>query len=907
MTRDTARKDDAEYPAQYTTEILLRDGSAIPVRPVRADDADGWTDFVSRLSPHTKYLRFHHVPKRMGLEDARRSCTVDYHDTFAFVAEVLRGTRRDIVGIGRYVRLPDRHTAEISLAVEDSYQRRGIGTGLIEQLAKVARDNGISTFEADVLSENAQMMNVFRDYGFHITSDQDADSYHVTFPIARTGRVARKEEERERISTIASLRSLLSPRSVAIIGASSHPDTIGSLLLQCILQSGFTGTVYPVNPNAGSVMSVKTYPSVLDIPDDVELAIIAVPAKVVAKVADDCGRKGVRALIVISDGFKERGAEGASREKELRDIALGHGMRLVGPNCMGVINTDPSTQMNATFSPVYPPGGNVAFLSQSGAMGLVVLQYASDLEMGISTFVSVGNRADISSNDLLQYWEQDPATKVILLYLESFGNPRRFGRIARRVSAKKPIVAVKGGSTQAGSRAASSHTGALATSDVASDVLFRHAGIIRVDLMEELFDVATLLSNQPLPRGRRLVVLTNGGGPGIIAADAAARNGLLLPELPQETVAKLKSVIPRDIRLGNPLDTTAGATAEEFGDILQVLAADSGNDAVLVIFIPPVVAGTAAIEEAIRRAAPKFRRHRKPLLACFLGQRGVKAKLGSSGRFVPCYPFPEEAISALARAVGYAEMRDRPKGTIPRLRNIKRQRARGIVEAAMKKSAQRPLWLSPEEATGLLDCYGIRLAETRFARTADEAMALAAGMGFPVTVKLASTTITHKTDVGGVMLDLKSEGEVRQAFQQIESGLRRMGRRKEMDGVIVQPMVKEELETIVGVTQDPSFGPLMMFGSGGIYAELIGDVVVRLHPLTDLDAREMVGSVKMAKLFAGYRGSPPSDVDALAELLLRLSALIGDVPQIAELDLNPVKVMPRGEGYRVVDSRIMLR
>lgn len=717
----------------------------------------------------------------------------------------------------------------------------------------------------------------------------------------------KKEEEREHISTIASLRPILSPSSVAVIGAARHRGTIGQLLLQCILQGGFSGTVYPVNPNAESVISVKAYPSILDIPGNVDLAIIAVPASVVSKVADECGRKGVSALIVISDGFKERGPEGALRERELVDITLRYGMRLVGPNCMGIINTDPSVSLNATFSPIYPPQGNVAFLSQSGAMGLTILEYANNLNMGISTFVSVGNRADVSSNDLLQYWQQDQATKVILLYLESFGNPRKFSRIARRVSEKKPIVAVKSGSTQAGLRAASSHTGALAISDVASDVLFRHAGIIRVNAMEELFDVATLLSTQPLPRGKRLVVVTNGGGPGIMAADAAVRNGLLLPELSEETVNRLKPVIKRDIRLNNPIDTTAGATAEEFQGILQVLASDNDNDAVLAIFIPPVVAGTAAMEDAIRRVAPIFRRHGKPLLACFLGHRGFKAKLGSSGKFVPCYPFPEEAVAALAKAVEYAELRRKPKGMIPKIRGIKHARARRIIEVAMTRSIERPLWLSAKEIAELLDCYGIRLVETVVARTATEAVASALKVGFPVAVKLASSTIVHKTDVGGVMLDINSKSEVKRAFNHIQARLAKIGRQHEMDGVTVQRMVRGGIETIAGVTQDPTFGPIIMFGSGGIYAELIKDVALKLHPLTDLDARELVSSIKMAKLFEGYRGSPPSDIQALEDLLLRLSALVEDIPEVTELDLNPVKVMSQGEGYWVVDARIMVR
>jgi len=897
----------AAYPSQYETDVLLKDGSRILLRPIKRSDTERWLGFVRRLSRRTKYLCFHHVPKEMGQEDAIRFCTVDYVNTFAFVAEVMKEQHKDIVAIGRYYRLPCKHSAEVAFAIEDAYHGKGIGTELMEWLADVARNNDITTFEADVLAENEQMMAVFRDYGFHITSNLEAGVYHVTFPIARTRRVMKKEEERERISTLTSLRSILSPRSIAVIGASKRPGTIGQLLFQCIMQNGFSGTVYPVNPNADAVMSVKAYPSILDIPGNIDLAIIVVPAQIVAKVADECGRKGVHAIIVISDGFKERGAEGAAREKNLRDIALGHGMRLVGPNCMGVINTDSAIKLNATFSPVYPPQGNVAFLSQSGAMGLVILEYANNLNIGISTFVSVGNRADISSNDLLQYWEQDPATKVILLYLESFGNPHKFGHIARRVSARKPIVAVKSGSTPAGSRAALSHTGALATSDVASDVLFHHAGIIRVNAMEELFDVATLLSNQPLPKGKRLVIVTNGGGPGIIAADAAARNGFMLPELSPEAVSKLKLVIKRDIWLNNPLDMTAGATAEEFESTLKVLARDNGNDAVLAIFIPPVVVATTAMEDAIRRVAPVFRQCRKPLLACFMGQSGFKAKLGSTGKFVPCYPFPGSAVSALAKAAEYAELRSKPKGTIPRIRGIKRVGARRIIEVAMTQSTERPLWLSAKEIAELLNCYGIRFVETLVAKTVAEATASALRIGFPVAVKLASSTIVHKTDVGGVILDLNSESEVAQAFNDIKARLTKIDRQHEMEGVTVQRMVREGIETIVGVTQDPSFGPLIMFGLGGINAELIKDVALRLHPLTDLDARELVGSIKMAKLFEGFRGSLPSDTQALEDLLLRLSALVGDVPQIAELDFNPVKVMPRGEGYWVIDAKIMVK
>jgi acetyl coenzyme A synthetase (ADP forming)-like protein len=716
-----------------------------------------------------------------------------------------------------------------------------------------------------------------------------------------------KKETTEQPPKLESLRYLLSPKTVAIIGASRHPSTIGYRLLQCMVEAGFTGTVFPVNPNAESIMSIKAYPSVIDIPGEVEMAVIAVPAKLVSRVADECGKKGVRALIVISDGFKEIGSEGAAREEELADIIRRYSMRVVGPNCMGIINTDDSIKMNATFSPVYPPAGNVAFMSQSGAMGLTILEQANNLNMGVSTFISAGNRIDVESNELLEYWESDSATEVILLYLESFGSPRRFARIARRISYKKPIVVVKSGNTPAGSRAAASHTGAIATSDVTIEALFHHAGIIRVNTMQELFDVATLLSNQPLPMGRRLAIVTNGGGPGIIAADAASRSGLELPQFSQETEKKLKSAALRDISINNPLDVTAGSTPEEFCHMLQILADDDGSDAVLALFVPPVAIQLSQMENAIRNVAPIYWRRRKPLLACFLGERGLKAKLGSQGRFVPSYPFPEEAISALVRAIEYVETRNKPKGKIPRFTGLKKETAHKLVETALDRSKRKPVWLTATEASELLSCYGIRFANMRVATSADEAGDIASKLRFPVAVKLDSSSLVHKTDVGGVVLGLNSESEVRKAFNDIEAKLTGLGRQNEMAGVVVQEMVKGGIETIAGVTQDPSFGPLIMFGFGGVYTELIKDVVLRLHPLTDLDAGEMISSIKMAKLFEGFRGAPPSDIKALEDLLLRLSTMVDDLQQIGELDFNPVMVMPEGEGYWVIDAKIMVK
>lgn len=895
------------YPAEFESEVALKDGALAIFRPIRRDDTERWLAFVNGLTPRSLYLRFHYARGMMGPEEAVRFCTVDYQNTFAFVAELPRGQERDIIAIGRYVRLPDKRSAEVAFVVGEAHQGRGIGTRLLEWLVKVARRNGITSFEAEVLAENKAMMHIFRTYGFHVTSLVGEGVYHVSFPIAPTRAVVRKEEKRELDSILAGLRAVLHPRSVAVIGASRDPGSIGHLVMHSIMQGDFTGVVYPVNPRAEAIMAVKAYPSVLDIPSQVDMALVVVPAGLVVGVADECGRKGVRALIVISDGFRETGAKGAMREQELRLVTLGHGMRLVGPNCMGVINTDPAVSLNATFSRVPPRAGNIAFLSQSGAMGLTVLEYVRDFNLGLSSFASIGNRADISPSDLLQYWEQDRATRVILLYLESFGDPRQFGRIARRVSASKPIVVVKGGSTAAGSRAAQSHTGALATPDIMSDALFRQAGVVRVDTVEQLFHVAGMLSSQPMPRGRRLAIITNGGGPGIIAADAATRRQLELPEFSPKTRAAIKATARRETSLGNPLDLTAGASAGEFLDILKVLAADPDLDAVLAIFVPPVVMGYEQMEGALRKVMPAFQSRGKVLLTCFIGQQSMLRKLGTGRRPVPGFLFPEDAVAALDKAAQCGDIARRRPGRAVRVRGIRRARAAKIVQDALAGSTQRPMWLPADAATRLLDCYGIRTVETLTAATPGEAAALAARLGFPVAVKVQSSTITHKTDVGGVVLNIQSAAEVEAAYDIIRRKLQETGRESEMQGVTVQPMVKGAVEAIAGVVQDPSFGPVIMFGIGGIYAEIISDVAMALPPLTDRDAGELISSLRMARLFEGFRGSPPADTAALQDMLLRLSALVEDLPQIREMDLNPVKAMPRGEGYQVVDCRVLLR
>lgn len=892
---------------KYETAVILKDGSTLHLRPIRLDDQERLLGLFYRLSPHTVYLRFHHVMTQMPADEVRRFCTVDYDNTFALVATLGEDTDERIIAVGRYYRLPRGDSAEVAFVVEDAHQGRGIGTHLLEQLAAIAREKGIRLFEAEVLAENEQMMEVLKDMGFRTDRQLDYGVYRVVLDIAPTPVVEERSAEREKIAAIASLRAFLKPRSIAVIGASKREGTIGNKLFRNILHQGFNGVVYPVNPNAEVVASVKAYPSVLDIPGEVDLAVVIVPAETVQQVVQQCGRKGVGGIVVISAGFGESGAEGMDRQQRLLETARSYGMRLVGPNCMGILNTDPQVSMNATFSSVFPPAGNIALCSQSGALGLAILEYARLLNIGLSDFVSIGNRADVSSNDLLEYWEEDPDTDVILLYLESFGNPRKFARIARSVTPTKPVIAVKSGRTPAGSRAAASHTGALATADVASEALFTQAGIIRVDTLEELFDIAGLLSNQPVPPGKRVTILTNGGGPGILTADACAVRGLELPSLSANTLSGLKGFLPRGSSLANPIDMTAEASADQYGQALKLLAEDDEVDSVIVIFIPPIVTQPEAVADAIRQVAPQFRRKGKTLLASFMSARGASIELGSEEEgYVPSFAFPEATAAGLARASEYGQWLKRPRGTIPELPGVDGKKAQDMLKAALERRGPQPVWLDAGTVTGLLDCYGIHGAPSKSARTAREAAKSAADVGFPVAVKLMSATIAHKTEVGGVVLGLHTQREVERAFVDIRERLASIGRQDEMQGVVVQRMIAEGVEVIVGVTQDPSFGPLILFGTGGIYTELFKDVTFRIHPLTDVDAREMVRSVRARQLLEGWRGSEPSDIQALEQLLLRVSAMVEDLPQITELDLNPVKVLPRNKGYVVVDARVML-
>jgi acetyl coenzyme A synthetase (ADP forming)-like protein len=682
-----------------------------------------------------------------------------------------------------------------------------------------------------------------------------------------------------------SLRAFFEPRTVAVIGVGRNRGGVGAEIFHNLISGGFRGTAIPINPHAQAVESVRAYPTVRDVACAIDLAIVAVPADRVDGVLDECIAAHIPAVILISAGFSETGERGRLREQALRDKVRGAGLRLIGPNCMGLVNTDPAFHLNASFSPAFPPEGRIAFSSQSGALGLAVLEHARQLGLGISSFVSIGNKADVSANDLLEYWEGDARTAVILLYVESFGNPRRFARIARRVSRQKPIVALKAGRSRSGARAASSHTGALAAKDTIVDALFREAGVIRTETMEELFDVAALLSGQPLPGGARVGILTNAGGPGILAADACEAHGLSVPPLSSATIDALRTFLPDAASLANPVDMLATAPAEHYRRAIPILLADTAIDSLLTIFIPPLVTDTADAAHAIADAA---RASAKPVLATFFGASDVRDILAG----IPCYTFPESAARALAQAVAYAGWRGRPAGSDPARPRFDEAAARALVSWRASSGGG---WLSPLECALLLRCCGIPAPDTRAVLSREGALGAAQQLGYPVALKGSGARLLHKTEAGVVFTNLRDETALRQAFSALET-------QPDVEQLLVQPMVGPGVEMIVGASRDPAFGPVIVCGSGGTQVEIWRDTSCRLAPLTDQSAREMLDETRGVALLRGFRGAPPCDEAALRDIVVRVSALITACPEIEELDLNPVIVTTAGAW--AVDVRV---
>ena len=859
---------------------------------------------MDRLSPESKRHRFFSesappaevIDSLCDSSDPRSKLTL-------IVLRVWEGTLR-IIAAGSYW-AKDEHTAEVAMAVDDAFHGKGLGTLLLERLALLAIRHGFTRLWAVTHADNLAMREVFRESGYAVRETFEGDDMEVELSVIPTETSVTRSEVRDRIATTASLRPLFQPRAVAVLGASRDPARIGNRLVQALVTNRFQGPIYPVNPKATEVAGLRAYPSVGDVPGPVDLAIIAVPRDAVLASVDQCAARGVRAVIVISAGFAEASAEGRDLQKRLVEKVRQHGMRLVGPNCFGLVNADPSVRLNATFTPVFPPSGRVAMSSQSGALGLAILAAARRLQMGISTFVSVGNKADVSGNDLLQFWEEDPNTDVILLYLESFGNPRRFARIARRVSRRKPIVAVKAGRTQSGRRAAGSHTAALAASDVAVEALFRQTGVIRAETLEEMFALAAGLANQPLPTGRRVAIVTNAGGPAVLCTDACEAGGLVIPELSEETRARLAAFLPAAAAVKNPVDLIASATPDQYRKAIETILAADEVDALIVLYISVSEVDTAPIAEGILAGIAAGRAARgkgKPVLACWMAEGDRDRSLALTNETIPTYPLPEIPARVLSRAAAYAEWRTQPLGLIPDFQDLDLPLAREICAKALSQRGAG--WLTAEETRIVLTAMGLPVQPGGVAQTEDDAVELARRVGFPVAVKLASHRLVHKTEIGGVRLSLKEEGAVRQAFREIRDRLAQDNNLDAMEGVLVQPMVTGGVEVMVGVTHDPLFGPLIAFGLGGIHVEILGDVRFRVTPLTDRDAAEMVREIKGYQLLEGYRGHQPADIQAIEEALLRVSRLVEAIPEITELDLNPIFALPPGQGCRIVDARI---
>lgn len=891
----------AVQPPDY---LVLRDGTTAQIRIAGPNDVVAMQAFVDRLSPEARHHRFfsESAPPAEVITSLCDSSNPRARLTL-IVMRTREGLRR-IVATGSYFAI-DEQTAEVALAVEDAFQGKGLGTLLLERLALEAARYGFKRLQAVTHTDNRAMREVVHESGFQIHETLEGGEMGIELSLQRGETGGERSEIRRRLATVASLRPFFYPRAVAVIGASRDLLSIGHRVLAELVRADFKGPVFPVNPNAAIVGAMRAYTSIKDIPEPVDLAVIVVPHEVVLEVVDRCAEQGVKALIVVSAGFAETGPEGRDLQNRLVEKVRQYGMRLIGPNCLGVINTDPAVSLNASFSPIFPRPGCIAMMSQSGALGLAVLATATQRGLGLSSFVSVGNKADVSTNDLLLYWEEDERTQVILLYVESFGNPRRFARIARRVGRRKPIVAVKAGRTIAGRRAAGSHTAAIASNDVGVDALFHQSGVLRAETLEDMLALGQALARQPLPPGRRVAIISNAGGPATLCADACEAGGLSVPELSETVRDRLAATLPRTASLKNPIDLIASATPEQYRLVVEAALKAPEVDALIVLYTSVGGATSSAIAGGICegvRAGRADGAHAKPVIACWLGEEDAGVSELLEQEAIPAYAFPETAARVLSKMAQYREWLASPEGTVPHFSDMQLTAVRNLCRQVLSERGAG--WLSADEVRSVLEAACLPVPPGGVARTPEAAAALAQHIGFPVAVKLASRRIVHKTDLGVIHLNLMDERMVRNAVTAIRDRLSREGLQDAMEGVLVQPMFRDGVEVMAGVTHDPVFGPLIGFGLGGIHVEVLGDVRFRVTPLTDRDAAEMVREIRGYRLLEGYRGHPPADVKAIEELLLRLSHLVEEVEEITELDLNPILALAPEQGCRVLDARI---
>ncbi len=878
------------------TYALLTDGSTVEIRHARPDDAAAVQAMHAAMSADNFYLRFFSLSPRSAETEARRVCREPGPDHAALLAWL--GSR--LVGVASY-ELSSPDTAEVAFAVPDDLHGHGIATLLLEHLVSIARQRGLHAFTAETLADNTAMLAVFSGAGLPVRRRSTNGIVELTFPLPEgeadgLGSYLDSVAARESRADVATLRHLLAPASVAVIGASRRRGTVGREILQNIVGAGFAGEIYPVNPRARSLAGLRCLPSAADLPEHVDLAVIAVPAAAVPAVAEQCGQRGVRSLVVITSGL---GAQGA----DLLASCRRHGMRLVGPNCFGI--AVPGIGLDATFAERHPTAGIAGLVVQSGGIGISLLDHLSRLGIGVSSFASVGDKYDVSSNDMLTWWEQDGQTGLAVLYVESFGSPRKFGRTARRVGNRMPVLTVIGGRSAAGQRAAASHTAAAATPLVTQEALFGQAGVIAVTGLGELVETIAMLAGQPLPTGNRVAIVTNAGGVGVLAADACGDNGLQVAGLSSATRRKLTRLLPAGAAVAGPVDTTAAVGEKAFRGCLEDVAADPEVDALLVVAVPTAVAD---LRKAVSVAAVG-----KPIVACMLDQQEAITLLPQpaapgpgpaaapdghqgGGRRVPVYGYPESAARALGHAAKYRNWREQPPGQIPYLGGVRATDARAQLGRFL---ASHPSggWLPPAAVTDLLQCYQIPLVDTRLAADEQAAVAAAAELGGPVVLKADVPGLVHKTEAGAVKLHLRDEQEVRAAYQDLSAAFG-----QDLSAVLVQPMLTGGVEVLIGVVQEEVFGPLVVFGLGGVATDVLGDHMAKLTPLTDVDADDLIHGVHAAPLLFGHRGSPPVDTTALRDMLLRVSRLAEDLHEVSELDLNPV--IATSTGAHAVDARI---
>ncbi len=858
----------------WEADVLLKDGRVAQLRPILAADAERLVQFYSRVSEQSKYFRFFAPYPTLSDKDVTRFTTVDNDRRVAFVV-TLHST---IIGVGRYDAVGDDE-AEVAFLVEDAHQGRGVGQLLLEHLAQAGRERGIRTFVADVLPSNSRMQQIFREMGYQVEGMVDGGVTRLTFRIEPTDLAVGVMRAREQRAEAASIERIFRARSIAVIGASRRQDSIGQAMVRNLVLGDFSGSVYAVNSQAEAVSGLPAYKTVQDIPGEVDVAIVAVPADSVNDVVLDCAAKGIHGLVVISAGFAEEGPEGRQRQRTLLGLSRSYGLRLIGPNCLGFINTAPDLQLNASLSPSMPPQGRVGFFCQSGALGTAILESVSRRGLGLSTFVSAGNRADVSGNDLLQYWQEDDSTEVILLYLESIGNPRKFSRIARRVSRTKPIVAVKSGRSTQGVPVG--HTVKRTSApQSAVDAMFRQAGVIQVDTLDEMFDVAQLLAHQPLPRGNRVSIVGNSDAVALIVADAASAAGL---------------------QVTDPVSLGADANADDFEAAIESAIASPDTDALVAVYVPPL---NTSGEEVANVLAAVGEQSDKPIVSTFLGSEGVPVLLrvpdllgGSAGRgSVPSYAAPESAVRALARVVNYAEWAAKDHGEFHIALDHRTGDARALVRQVLA-AAPRGAILSTDQVHALLACYGIDLWTWINVHSREEAIDAGEKLGWDVVLKAGSEHLRTRPDLAHIWHNIRSADEMGEAWDELTTW---KGMRKDTK-FFVQRAAADGIQVSFSVTEDPLFGPLVSFGLAGAPSELLGDRSYGIPPLTDLDAEAMIRDLRSAPLLYGYRGSDAVDVDVLQDIIVRLAAMKDDLPEIAELDLEPVLV--HGKGYTALSAR----